>query len=252
VVAIREPVDDLYAELGVDRAATREEIAAAFRARARDLHPDIHPGDTPAAERFKRVSMAYGVLSDPARRARYDSGRLTVSLRPRAAVVTPPVAQVVVPPAPPHPAPAGRLHLTRRAARWAIGGGIAAFVLGCVAAVWVISLQRHDADLRARGIASTATVVEVAGERRLEFTTRAGRTVRAAEQVKSGEEEPAVGARVAIHYDRSDPTSVVTDTSHTGRDITLWIVAVKLILGGIVLTVVGLRRLRREELSGAP
>ena len=74
-VAIREPVDDLYAELGVGRTATRDEIAVAFRARARELHPDAHPGDAPAAERFKRVSMAYQVLSDPVRRARYDSGR---------------------------------------------------------------------------------------------------------------------------------------------------------------------------------
>jgi hypothetical protein len=246
VVAIREPVDDLYAELGVDRAATREEIAAAFRARARDLHPDIHPGDVPAAERFKRVSMAYGVLSDPARRARYDSGTLTVPLRPRAPAPAAAPATMVVTPAPAPPAPTGRLHLTERAARWMIAGGVAAIVLGCVAAVWVISLQRHDADLRARGVATSATVVEVNGDRRLEFTTRDGRTVRAAEEVKSGEEEPPVGARVAIHYDRSDPTSVVTDTSHTGRDITLWIVAVKLVLGGIVLTVVGTRRLRRR------
>ena len=101
---------------------------------------------------------------------------------------------------------------------------VGAILLWFVPTVWVISLQRHDADLRARGVATTATVVEVNGERRLEFTTRDGRTVRAAEQVKSGEEEPPVGARVAIHYDRSDPTSVVTDTSHTGRDITLCIV----------------------------
>ena len=88
VVAIREPVEDLYAELGVDRTATRDEIAAAFRARARDLHPDVHPGDLPAAERFKRVSMAYGVLSDPARRARYDSGQLTAPVTPRAPAPT--------------------------------------------------------------------------------------------------------------------------------------------------------------------
>ena len=64
-MAIREPVVDLYAELGVDRGATREEIATAFRARARDLHPDVRPGDHTAAEQFKRVSMAYGVLCDP-------------------------------------------------------------------------------------------------------------------------------------------------------------------------------------------
>ena len=51
----------------------------------------------------------------------------------------------------------------------------------------------------------------------------------ATEQVKTGEEQPPVGSAVAIHYDRNDPTSIVTDDSHTGRDVTLWIVAVKLV-----------------------
>jgi hypothetical protein len=50
---------------------------------------------------------------------------------------------------------------------------------------------------------------------------------------------------VRIHYDADDPTAIVTDESHTGRDVTLWIVAVKLVLGGGVLTWFGLRRLRR-------
>jgi hypothetical protein len=246
-VAIREPVDDLYAELGVARTATREEIAAAFRARARDLHPDVNPGDVPAAERFKRVSMAYGVLSNPARRARYDSGQRTAQGTPPASsTVSPAAARTPAPARVPAPASAGRLHLTRRGARWAVGSGIALIVLGLAAGVWVVSLQRHDADLRKRGVAAVATVVDVGGQRRLEFTTRDGRTVRAVERTKSGEEQPAVGTRVAIHYDRNDPTSVVTDTSHTGRDVTLWIVAVKLFVGGIVLLVVGARRLRRE------
>ena len=127
-----------------------------------------------------------------------------------------------------------------------MGSGVALIVLGLAAGVWVVSLQRHDADLRNGGVAAVATVVEVGGERRLEFTTRDGRTVRAVEQTKSGEEQPAVGARVAIHYDRNDPTSIVTDTSHTARDVTLWIVAVKLFVGGIVLLVIGARRLRRD------
>jgi hypothetical protein len=242
VVAIREPVDDLYAELGVGRTATRDEITSAFRARARELHPDAHPGDVPAAERFKRVSMAYRVLSDPARRARYDSGRRAATPttpRPPSVVSSPGASPVAVP-------STGRLHLTRRGGRWAFGGGIALIVLGLAAGAWVVSLQRHDADLRARGVAAVATVVEVGGERRLEFTTRDGRTVRAVEQVKSGEEQPAVGSRVHIHYDRNDPSSVVTDTSHTARDVTLWIVAVKLLVGGAILLVVGARRLRRE------
>ncbi len=50
---------------------------------------------------------------------------------------------------------------------------------------------------------------------------------------------------MAIHYDRTDPTQVVTDQSHTGRDVTLWIVAVKFVVGGALLIWFGRRRLRR-------
>ena len=69
--------------------------------------------------------------------------------------------------------------------------------------------------------------------------------VRAAESVKSGEEQPALGTRVRIHYDPDDPTTIVTDESHTGRNVTLWIVTVKLVVGGAVLLGFGVRRLRR-------
>jgi hypothetical protein len=125
-------------------------------------------------------------------------------------------------------------------------GGIVLVVLGLAAAAWVVSLQRHDADLRSRGVAAVATVVEGNGRRLLEFRTRGGRTVRAAERTKSGEAQPSLGAQVPIHYDKNDPTTIVTDESHTGRDVTLWIVAVKLVIGGAVLAVFGARRLRRR------
>jgi hypothetical protein len=90
--------------------------------------------------------------------------------------------------------------------------------------------------------------VPVDGERRLEFETRAGTVVRTTEAVKTGEEQPALGAKVHLHYDPDDPTSVVTDESHTGRNVTLWIVAVKLVVGGGVLAWFGVRRLRRSRL----
>jgi hypothetical protein len=118
-------------------------------------------------------------------------------------------------------------------------------VLGLLAGAWVISLQQRDADLRANGVAARALVVSVDGERRLEFETTNGRLVRAAESVKTGEEQPAVGSRVSIHYDRDDPTTIVTDDDHTGRNVTLWIVAVKFVLGGAVLVGFGVHRLRR-------
>ena len=118
-------------------------------------------------------------------------------------------------------------------------------MLGVLAGAFVVSLQRHDSELRAHGVEAVATVVSVAGERRLEFTLPDGRVVRAAESVKSGEEQPAVGARVPIHYDRGDPTNIVTNEQHTGRNITFWIVAVKLVIGGAVLIGFGARALRR-------
>jgi hypothetical protein len=48
-----------------------------------------------------------------------------------------------------------------------------------------------------------------------------------------------------VHYDRADPTRIVADDSHTARDVTLWIVAVKFLVGGAILVGVGVRRLRR-------
>src|SRR5690606_18764249 len=75
------------AVLGVPRGATAEEIKAAYRRAARASHPDLHPGDATAHERFKRVQLAYEVLGDPARRAAYDAPVRTPVVRPSAAHV---------------------------------------------------------------------------------------------------------------------------------------------------------------------
>ncbi|GAB2648033.1 molecular chaperone DnaJ [Nocardia goodfellowii] len=66
---------DFYKELGVSSNATQDEIKKAYRKLARDLHPDANPGDTKAEERFKSVSEAHAVLSDPAKRKEYDDTR---------------------------------------------------------------------------------------------------------------------------------------------------------------------------------
>jgi len=64
--------DDLYIILEVGRTASENDIKRAFRKLARRCHPDINPGDRSAEERFKKISEAYEVLSDPAKRKFYD------------------------------------------------------------------------------------------------------------------------------------------------------------------------------------
>jgi curved DNA-binding protein CbpA len=97
----REPARDLYQLLGVARDASREEIALAWRRRARDEHPDARQGDTGAPARFRALAEAWQVLGDPGRRAAYDRG-LDPGQPPGRVQVT-----VRRPPAPPAPGAAG-------------------------------------------------------------------------------------------------------------------------------------------------
>jgi curved DNA-binding protein CbpA len=90
---------DQYAVLGVVRTASQEEVRGAYRQAARSSHPDLHPNDASAAERFKRVQQAYEVLGDPVRRAAYDAA---TAPRPPEPVISAPAASE--PPAPRYPA----------------------------------------------------------------------------------------------------------------------------------------------------
>jgi curved DNA-binding protein len=66
---------DYYAILGVAPDADEQAIKRAYRALAREHHPDVNPGDKRAEERFKEINEAYQALSDPERRKKYDELR---------------------------------------------------------------------------------------------------------------------------------------------------------------------------------
>lgn len=66
---------DFYAVLGVSKDASEADIKKAYRKLARTHHPDQNPGDAAAEKRFKEISEAYDVLSDPKDRQEYDALR---------------------------------------------------------------------------------------------------------------------------------------------------------------------------------
>lgn len=92
---------DLYAALGLTKAASEAEIKRAYRRIAKADHPDLNP-DPAAADRFKAASAAYDLLKDPAQRRRYDAGEIDAqgqerqqhrSYRPHAEAAGNPYAQ---------------------------------------------------------------------------------------------------------------------------------------------------------------
>ena len=67
---------DPYATLGLTKTATAAQIKTAFKKLTRKHHPDLHPGDAGAEERFKVISVANDLLSDPKKRQRFDAGEI--------------------------------------------------------------------------------------------------------------------------------------------------------------------------------
>ena len=70
---------DPYKTLGVDKTASAEEIKKAYRKLAKQLHPDLNPGDESVEQRFKEVSLAYDILGDAEKRQRFDRGEINAS-----------------------------------------------------------------------------------------------------------------------------------------------------------------------------
>src|SRR5688572_32850745 len=87
--------DNLYEILGVPRTADQADIQAAFKRKARELHPDVNKAPD-AEEQFKRLNAAYAILKDEGKRSRYDAFGIRGSARKRR------------PPTPPPPRPGPR------------------------------------------------------------------------------------------------------------------------------------------------
>jgi DnaJ-class molecular chaperone len=69
-------MSDPYTVLGVARTATEDDIRTAFRKLAKKFHPDLNPGDKAAEAKFKEISQANDILSDPEKRRRFDAGEI--------------------------------------------------------------------------------------------------------------------------------------------------------------------------------
>lgn len=222
---------DYYALLGVAPDADAAEITRAFREQAKQSHPDA-TDDTAAAERFREVAAAYGVLSDRRSRLEYDRVRAETS-------------RVAVAPAPgPVAAKRAARPWSRRRSWSVLLAGVLVTILGVGAVVLTWSLHAHDAHQRARFFPVTAIRVDVGGSSYVNFLTRAGQRVQVPEPQQHGDPS-ALGPTTRIRYDPADPEHVIVDASNMGRDITFSIVALKLLIGGPVFTVFGYRRLRR-------
>lgn len=67
---------DPYSVLGVAKTASADDIKKAYRKLVKQLHPDLHPGDAKAADRFKEVQAAYDIVGDAEKRKKFDSGEI--------------------------------------------------------------------------------------------------------------------------------------------------------------------------------
>jgi DnaJ-class molecular chaperone len=73
---------DLYGILGVSRTASEDDIRRAYKRKAKENHPDLHPNDSAKAEIFKSASSAYEILSDREKRGQYDRGEIDADGNP--------------------------------------------------------------------------------------------------------------------------------------------------------------------------
>jgi DnaJ-class molecular chaperone len=72
-------MQDPYKLLNIERSASQEDVKRAYRKLAKELHPDINPGNTAVEQKFKEISQAYSILGDPEKRKRFDRGEIDAS-----------------------------------------------------------------------------------------------------------------------------------------------------------------------------
>jgi curved DNA-binding protein CbpA len=225
---------DLYAVLGVDASASGDEIARAYRLRAKQLHPDTSD-DPRAPDRFNELVDAYGVLANHRTRREYDQRRTAgpATVAPGGGSSAPRVASVAARPK----------RWTRRRALTAIIGGTLVTLLGLGAAV--LTWQLHQTDARRHARFQPVDARRVA-DNQIMFVAENGRIVLTREPQQHGEGN-GLGPTVRVRYDPANPSHVIVDSSTLGRDITFAIVALKLLIGGPVFVVLGARRLRATD-----
>jgi curved DNA-binding protein len=196
---------DYYDALGVSRGASQKEIQSAFRKLARKLHPDVNPGDKRAEERFKEISQAHNVLSDPEKRKLYD--RFGPDWQAAAAAGADPYAT--------GRGPGGQRVQYQNidpqefenlfgSGREGAGGGGLGDIFGSIFGSRGAGAQGHDLDPErtvevtlAEAYAGTTRQVELAGGRRIELTIPAG--------VQDGTVLRAPGLRARVRVSK-DPT----------------------------------------------
>lgn len=156
---------DFYAALGVAPDASPDDVSAAFRALAKQLHPDRSGEHSEGGDRFVAVTAAYEVLGDPARRRDYDAIRARgfAAAAPRSDPSPRPMGSVPRPPA----APTTRW--TPRRARAAIAGGVLCAIAGIAFGGFILSLQASERRDRAARTEVYATIVHGEPDARLAY-----------------------------------------------------------------------------------
>jgi DnaJ domain len=236
---------DFYAVLGVEPTASSDDINLAFRGLAKRLHPDRVGDSSSEAEQFKLVTAAYDVLGSERLRRSYDQVRIEVAPRPDGGTVTSAVENGAAKPSA-VARPLAPEVVRRNGRRW-IAGGVAVSLIGILVATLIVHLQL-DEHARRAGRVKTAAVLVVSPTRSdVRFTTATGQVVQVAEPARVNPGADNNGDQITVLYRPDRPTDVIIDESTAARDITLWIIVVKLLVGGPVFLGVGFRRLKQAR-----